>query len=374
MNRKLLGMAVAVLALCSCNKNPQFKVNGVITDAADQMLYLESVSADNSSEVLDSVILDADGKFELSADAPAAPDFYLLRLADQTLPFAIDSTETLTVRAKGSEMGKVYQLEGSDNSLKIKEINELMQQLMEEAEKVQKSATLYPSEILDSLDHLRKFYKTRLRDQYIYPAPQTTFAYYAVSQAVFDPQNDRDDAKCFAAVATAWDTRYPDSPRTLAIKNVATKSMELTAPKQQKELNFDESKVKTTGILNFELPDINGRLHSITEMKGKVTLLDFTNYESQESMQYVLFMRQLYSKYQERGFEIYQVSVDNSEHQWKQTVVNLPWLCVRDANHQVAQLYAVQQLPTFFLISRDNEIVKRSDDIQNLEAEIEALL
>ena len=374
MNHKTLWMAVAILTLCACKKNPQFTVSGVITDAADQMLYLEGLTTDNGAQVLDSVTLDADGTFELSADAPSAPNFYLLRLADQTIPFSVDSTETISISAKAADMSDNYTLKGSDSSLKIKEINALMKELSEAAEKVQKDPSLYPSEMTDSLLHLRDSYKILLRDKYIYPAPNTTYAYYAVSQAVFEPQTDRESAKCFAAVATAWDARYPDSPRTKAIKNVATKSMKLTAPQQTKELKFDESKVKTTGILSFSLPDVNGRQHPISEMKGQVTLLDFSNYESQESMRYVLFLRELYNKYHEQGFEIYQVSIDNNEHKWKQTVGNLPWVCVRDANGSVAQLYAVQQLPTFFIIDRNNEIVKRSDDITDLEAEIKALL
>jgi len=374
MKYKNLWIVAAVLTLCACNKNPQFKVCGIITDGADQTLYLEELTTDNGAQVLDSVTLDADGAFELSADAPSAPNFFLLRLVDQTIPFSVDSTETITIQAKAADMGENYSLEGSDNSLKIKEINSLMNQLSKEAEKIQKDPSLYPSEMTDSLLHLRDHYKILLRDKYIYPAPHTTYAYYAVSQAVFEPQTDRESAKCFAAVATAWDTRYPDSPRTKAIKNVAAKSMKLTSPQQSKELKFDDSKVKTTGILSFSLPDVNGRQHPITEMKGKVTLLDFSNYDSQESMQYVLFLRELYNKYHEQGFEIYQVSIDNNEHKWKQTVGNLPWICVRDANGSVAQLYAVQQLPTFFIIDRNNEIVKRSDDITDLEAEIERIL
>ena len=40
--KKLTFVALAALALSSCNSGPQFKVNGVVSDANGNMLYLES--------------------------------------------------------------------------------------------------------------------------------------------------------------------------------------------------------------------------------------------------------------------------------------------------------------------------------------------
>ena len=40
--KKITFVALAALALSSCNSGPQFKVNGVVSDANGKMLYLES--------------------------------------------------------------------------------------------------------------------------------------------------------------------------------------------------------------------------------------------------------------------------------------------------------------------------------------------
>ena len=56
---------------------------------------------------------------------------------------------------------------------------------------------------------------------------------------------------------------------------------------------------------------------------------------------------------------------------------SLPWICVRDAdglNSQLMQYYNIQTLPEFFLIDRQNNLVKRSGQMKDLDAEIKALL
>ena len=70
------------------------------------------------------------------------------------------------------------------------------------------------------------------------------------------------------------------------------------------------------------------------------------------------------------------MSVDPDEHFWKTQTAALPWISVRaDEDHQgVLTGYNVQQIPTFFLITRDNNISKRDLQIKDIDAAIKALL
>ena len=85
-------------------------------------------------------------------------------------------------------------------------------------------------------------------------------------------------------------------------------------------------------------------------------------------------MRELYNKYSAKGFEIYQVSLDEDIHFWKYASENLPWICVHETDGSATSVYGVSTLPTYFIIDRDNEVVMRSDAVKNLEAEILKLL
>jgi hypothetical protein len=106
-------------------------------------------------------------------------------------------------------------------------------------------------------------------------------------------------------------------------------------------------------------------------------LLDFHVFALEDSPARILMLRELYNKYQAQGFEVYQVSLDTDEHFWKQQTAALPWVSVRDADGVQSQrllLYNIQSIPEFFLIDRGNNLVKRSAQIKDLEAEIRKLL
>ena len=114
-----------------------------------------------------------------------------------------------------------------------------------------------------------------------------------------------------------------------------------------------------------------------SDLEGKVILLDFTAYQTDYSAARTLQMRELYQMFEGRGFEIYQVSLDTDEHFWKTSADNLPWVCVRDAQgaySQYASLYNVTNLPSAFLVGRDNVLKARMDNVEDLEAEIKKLL
>ena len=115
----------------------------------------------------------------------------------------------------------------------------------------------------------------------------------------------------------------------------------------------------------------------LTDLKGKVVMLEFNVYDHPMSAVHVFILRELHDMYASQGFEIYQVSLDENEHFWKTAVENIPWVCVRPDEapySKEATLYGVRELPTYFLINRAGEIVKRDEMVEDLEMEIRRLL
>lgn len=380
--KKNIMICCAALAMYACNKGPQFTVEGSISGAADSLLYIEANTLEGIVR-LDSTKLTAEGRFCFSAPAPENPEFYSLRIGNKHIHFSIDSTETLTFTAEYPSMTTDYTVEGSDNAAKIKEIYVMQQQLQRQIIAIEQNKSMYPGDKTDSIKSLIEGYKEKMKNNYIFEAPAKAYAYYAVCQSItdllgtfmlFDPFTNRDDVKCYATVATAWDGLYPDAPRTEQICNAAIKGMGNTAQPTQKVIELDESKIVETGIIDVRLPDINDNLKSIKDLKGKVVMLDFTLYGAKESAQRTRLMRDLYEKYKNQGFEIYQVSLDEDIHFWKFSVENLPWVCVHETDGRAVQSYGVTRLPTFFIINRENEVVIRSELVKNLEEEIKKLI
>lgn len=377
-------VALAALALSSCNSDPKFNVKGEIAGADGKMLYLEA-SALEGITPLDSVKLKGDGAFSFKQARPESPEFYRLRMEDKVINFSVDSTETITIEAPFDAFSTAYNVDGSENSERIKELTLKQIKLQEDVDALVKAAQankLGNDTFEDSLAVLLKNYKDEVKVQYIFAAPNKAAAYFALFQKlnnymIFDPLNSKDDIKCFAAVATSLNNYYPHADRSKNLYNIVIKGMKNTRTPQQKTIELPQEKIAETGVIDIALRDMQGNIRKLTDLKGKVVLLDFTVYQNAVAAPHNLMLRDLYNKYAADGFEIYQVSLDADEHFWKTSADNLPWVCVRDENgiySTNAALYGVAQLPALFLINRNNELKARGEDLKDLEASIKSML
>ena len=375
---------VAVLGMASCNEK-KFHVNGTIGNAADSTLYFENMSL-NGPVVVDSVKLSADGTFAFDDKAPTAPEFYRLRIAGQIINIAIDSTETVSVKAEYPGMASQYEVSGSEDCSRIKQLTLMQMALQAQLNAIASNPQLGADAVNDSVARVVEAYKTRVKTDYIFKEPMKASSYFALFQTlnaggqsvlIFNPRSSEQDVKVFAAVATSWDTFYPNEERGENLHNIAIEGMKdirIIKSKQAQGV-IAADKVNTTGIIDFTLTDNKGNERRLSSLQGKVVMLDFHLFAGEKSLQRIMMLRELYNKYHAAGLEIYQVSVDSDEHFWKTQTAALPWICTRvDDDSRVLQLYNVQQVPTFFLLDRNCNVVKRDAQIKDIDAEIKALL
>lgn len=375
-----IAAALLFAGVTACNNEPAFKVQGEVTDAADKMLYLEQTGLDGIV-ALDSVELGSNGTFSFSAARPEAPDFYRLRIEDKVINFSVDSTETVEVKADYKNFASDYNIQGSESNQKIKELVLLQTDLQERVNKLAQSG-IPVGIVQDSLSRMVNAYKNNVKRNYIFVGPNKPYAYFALFQVlngymIFDPLNNKEDVKCFAAVATSMNNLYPHADRSRNLYNMVIKGMKNTRAPQVKPLDIPADKIQETSIIDIPLMDINGTTRHLTDLKGKVVLIDFTAYGSAESGARNLLLREIYDKYAPQGLEIYQISLDTDEHFWKTAADNLPWICVRDPQGPYStyvNLYGVTKLPTAFLVSRNNELSMRIGEKTNLEEAIKKLL
>lgn len=375
-----IAAALLFAGFTACNNEPAFKVQGEVTDAADKMLYLEQTGLDGIV-ALDSVELGSDGAFSFAAARPEAPDFYRLRIDNKVINFSVDSTETVEVKADYKKFATEYNIQGSENNQKIKELVLLQTDLQERVNRMAQSGI--PVGIAqDSLTRMVDAYKDEVKRNYIFVAPNKPYAYFALFQVlngymIFDPLNNKEDVKCFAAVATSMNNLYPHADRSRNLYNMVIKGMKNTRAPQVKPLDIPADKIQEASIIDIPLMDIKDTVRHLTDLKGKVVLIDFTAYGSAESGARNLLLREIYDKYASQGLEIYQVSLDTDEHFWKTAADNLPWICVRDPQGPYStyvRLYGVTQLPTAFLVGRNNELNMRIGPKTDLEEAIKKLL
>lgn len=382
--KKIFFVALAAVALSACDSEPKFKVEGEVSDADGKMLYLEA-SALEGIVPLDSVKLKGEGSFSFKQARPASPEFYRLRVDDKVINFSVDSTETVQVKAPYADFATAYTVEGSPNSSKMKELTLKQIELQSKVNALLQSVQAHQigADVFeDSIAALLKNYKDDVKVRYIFAAPNTAAAYFALFQKlnnylIFDPLNSKDDVKCFAAVATSLNNFYPHADRSKNLYNIVIKGMKNTRTPQQKVVDIPEEMVTETGVIDISLRDMKGNVRKLSDLKGKAVIVDFTIYQNAVSATHNYMLRDLYDKYASQGLEIYQVSLDADEHYWKTTADNLPWVCVRDANgvySSIAASYNVQTLPSVFLVNKNNELSARGETVKDLEAAVKALL
>lgn len=385
---KVITLALAVAAMAgvtSCNEK-KFHIDGTITGAADSTLYFENMSLDGAVKI-DSAKLSEDGTFAFEGTAPTAPEFYRLRIAGQFINIAVDSTETINIKAQYPQMATQYEVSGSEDCQRIKELSLMQSSLQAQVNAIARNPELGAQAVADSVSRIVEAYKTRVKTEYIFKAPMKASSYFALFQTIyaggqpvllFNPRTSEQDIKVFGAVATSWDTFYPNEKRGENLHNIAIEGMKdvryLRSQQQAEEI--EASKVNTSGILDFTLTDNTGAARSLSSLKGNVVLLDFHLFADQNSMKRIMWLRELYNKYHAQGFQIYQVAIDGDEHFWKTQTAALPWISTRvdDNTSSVLQMYNVQQVPTFFLLDRSCNVVKRDAQIKDIDAEIKALL
>ena len=380
--KKLLNILIFTALLCAvgCTQSPQATIEGHIAEATDKVLYLDYIGVEQTT-VADSVRLDESGAFRFRVPQPECFDFYRLRIGREVVYLSVDSTEILNITATLPTMSVGYNVAGSEDNLMLKQLVHKQRELQQAMQQTIQNASSI-SIAQESINALVQNYQNEVRMEYIYPNPGKPYAYFALfqrlgGQYIFDPTATRDDIRCFAAVATNLDLFYPEAERTKNLKSIALKGMRNTRPAQPVDYSALEGKITEASIIDIELPDIDGAVRRLTDLKGKVVMLDFNVYGHPQSSARVLVMRELYDKYVAQGLEIYQVSLDGDEHFWKTAVENIPWVCVRsiDAPYsREANLYGVQELPTYFLINRAGEVVMRDAMVEDLEKELKRLL
>ena len=380
--KKTLTILFALILLSACRQEKKFCIEGNIMGADSSMLYLEHLTLGEGTVAIDSVRLKENGAFHFEKAGIGSPEFYRLRIGGQGINLAIDSTETIRIKADMQNMSFGYEVEGSGTCDTIRLLCLKLAELEREVRRISADRNFTLQERDSLIEELVDKYKAEVKKDFLFGNYDKTYSYYACFQTlgtslVFDPMYDKSDLTWMHAVANAWNNRYPSSPRTQNLCNIIQECRRNQAKPRQIVLDIDGDKVRELGIIDMTFPDINGQERTLSDLRGNVVLLDFTAFSLDGSTERTLLLRELYGKYHDRGFEIYQVGLDANEHLWKQRSEALPWVsvyCEEGLDSDMLTLYNVQSLPCYFLIDRNCDLQARQEDIPDLEKAIETLL
>lgn len=362
-----------LISMVACTNNNKFTIEGVIDGGAGDTIYLEHTGL-NASVVIDSAEIKSNGEFRFKANRPSYPDFYKLIVNGKQLHFAVDSTETIRISASLESLSTNYEITGSLTNNDIQKLRISVASLQKKADELAKAIEQTErDEIVDLLTRMIEEHKAMARS-IILKNPKSAAAYFAIFQKVndiyiFSPYEKEDRPYC-AAVATSYHTFMPEYERSKNLHALVLDAINAERMQRRQQTLLEMLESAQTGFIDIELPDRNGVIHKLSDLKGKVILLDFSAYESHESVQYTFALRELHRKYSSAGLVIYQVSLDRNKTIWNDATATIPWISVRDLNGPattVAVSYNVTSIPTYFLIDAKGDIVGRDMNLKDLE-------
>lgn len=347
---------ILLLGVASCSDS-RWKVSGDIAGGEGRVLLLEA-SHNGNWYALDSVVLDASGKFELAQTPAGYPDIYRLRIGDQSVYFPIDSVESVTVSGTAGAFATDYTLAGSASADALYDVDKKIAAVVKAGgEKAVATDSLLKRELAGML----------LGD------PSGVVAYYIInkkvgSTAIFNPA-DKKDLKIIGAVANAFVQHRPEDPRTAYLSSLYLSYRKQLSP------SVDTIAVVESPLIDFMLKDENGSPRALSEIAshGKVVLLNFTIYDAERSPEYNRQLAALYDSMHDAGLDIVQVAIDEDQFEWVKSAKNLPWVTLYAPERQRAEIlikYNVGSIPATFIIDRKGDLVERVDDIGELRAAV----
>jgi peroxiredoxin len=136
---------------------------------------------------------------------------------------------------------------------------------------------------------------------------------------------------------------------------------------------------------DFSAPNPEGTVVSLSEIKGKVTIIDFWAAWCGPCRKENPNVVKVYEKYHDKGLEIIGVSLDGTPNQkdakaaWMEAIKKdqLTWHQVSNLtyfNDPIAKLYSIQAIPATFILDSEGKIVAKNLRGNALEAKVAELL
>ncbi len=365
------------MVLCGCSRS-KIVVEGRVIGSTSEYLYLESVGS-IKTDVVDSVALGDKGNFKFSFEGSVEhPTLYNVVCGGERIPLFLVAGDVVKINAIGN-VALGYRVEGSEESELLRQF---YQPYLKGVSELDRIATQHASEHLhdDNRQELTRKYGQEYQAikqaqlKFIIENKSTLAAVYALFQRLPGDEylfNESSDVIYFRTVADALEQSYPGSSYLRSLRSAVSRmESSLSLKTSREEISFPE----------IDYADMYGESKKLSSLVGRVILLNFWSPEAGNSNVQNAELREIYKKYRNLGFEIYQVGVTASKSDWVTLVQDqrLEWISVSDlrgANSPSLGFYNVSALPTSFLIDRNGDIVARDVVIDDtLEAKIEKLL
>jgi peroxiredoxin len=369
MKRILFLLVIILISFSACKNKGNFVVNGIIKgDVSAKYIYLNRVEV-NTPVLIDSAKISNGGKFSFKIKS-VLPDFYQLGFSTADfITILATPGEKINITFEGRYLYDNYTVTGSPETEKIKILEEDLAMTRSQLDSL---SNLY-NRIADAegpegeTDRIEEQFRSVIKAQrkknieFIIKNTTSLSAIKALYQKIdedtyvlYDPK----DLQYLKIVNDSLSKYYPRSRHVQALAGDFTREMGEVYANQIQRLanNVPESR------LDPDLESADGKRIALSSLRGKYVLLSFWSVKSSACVRENLELKEYYRQFKGKGFEIYQVNIDQDKEAWRNAVKfdELPWINTsEDESQQNIRMFNVTSVPANFLFDKQGNIIAR---------------
>ena len=382
--KRIIFLLTLVIIITGCNHKNQFTVNGVIKDSKTKYIYLNKLDVDTPI-LIDSAKISRKGSFRFKVKA-TGPDFYQLGFSTTNfITLLAEPGERINLLFNGKDLFENYSVKGSAGSAKLQVLDLF---LAETKRKLDSLSTLYTKAshepgfdvrgpLLDA--EFKDLVKAQRKNNIVFIINNiNSLASIKALYQKINPQTyvlyDQHDLQYLKIVSDSLTRHYPNSKQVQALARDFKKELNQMLFSQIEQI----SKNLPNTVLDPDLVNIAGKRVSLSSLKGKYVLLTFWSVQSRDCIEENLQLKEFYKLYNKKGFEIYQINLDENEEQWRAAVRfdELPWINTREDNPKDpknALLFNVKTLPANYLFDKESKIIASNLHGKELQLKLDQL-
>jgi peroxiredoxin len=385
---KLL-LAILALSLFSCSGNDEsFTISGRLENAAGTTLHLLEMRTYDLVP-LDSTVAGTNGEFSFQGSFDRVRFLSLRENQMNYLTLIVFPGEHIEITGDLNNLQATARVSGSEESRLAVELNRKMHSTVMALDSLGRDYRNRLDQSGTDIEKLRNEIREKFEEiseqqrQFTIEFINRNSGSLATLMALYqqtDPNtfvlSGEEDFKYYARVDSALIIRYPDLDYTMTLNENVAEMMRQLGIRQQRESQLGAG----SEAPEISLADPSGETVTLSSLRGNYVLLDFWAAWCGPCRQENPNKVKNYNKFNEKGFEIYQVSLDRNREAWVRGIEedNLgQWTHVSDLqfwSSVVVPMYNIEGIPANFLLDPEGRIIDRNLRGEALGNRLEELL